>query len=432
MGGTCPDGSGIPWYWGSDGRARAGGCSAAASIAPTTTAPATTTTAVSATTVAPVVVPGTPATPTGVAGNTQVTGSVTAGSGGTPTSYTITQSTTSGGTYSAGCTVTGASGSCVVTGLTNGTTYFFKTTATNSAGTSSLSSASSSVTPATVPGTPATPTGVAGNAQVTVSVAAGTGGTPTSYTVTQATTSGGVYSTGCTVTVPASSCVVTGLTNDTPYFFKTTATNSVGTSGLSVASTSVTPVATCATGGTCVVGNTGPGGGLVFYVASNFTSTGSDCNTTCKYLEAAPVGWGNGITVVAGETTGTSTADPRLYWCSNTSTLRNATSKSAIGDGRPNTATGTEAGWAACTSGAIFQAELYAGGGKTDWHLPSFSELGQMNSQRTLISTTLCCYTSSTEVSATLIKHYNMSDGGSGGYGKASAGYYQRPIRAFG
>ena len=30
LGGTCPDGSGVPWYWGSGGQARAGGCSAAA------------------------------------------------------------------------------------------------------------------------------------------------------------------------------------------------------------------------------------------------------------------------------------------------------------------------------------------------------------------------------------------------------------------
>ena len=429
LGGNCPDGSGIPWYWGSDSTARAGGCSAAASIAPTTTAPATTTTAVSATTVAPVVVPGTPATPTGVSGNAQVTVSVTAGSGGTPTSYTVSASPQVSGVTRT-CTVTGASGSCVVTGLTNDTAYTFTTTATNSAGTSSASTASASVTPATVPGTPATPTGVSGNAQVTVTVAAGTGGTPTSYTVSASPQVAGVTRT-CTVTGASGSCVVTGLTNSTAYTFTTTATNSVGTSSASTASTSVTPVATCATGGTCVVGNTGPGGGLVFYVASNFTSTGSDCDTTCKYLEAAPVGWGNGITVITGETSGTSTADPRLFWCSNTSTLRNATSKSAIGDGRPNTATGTEAGWAACTSGAIFQAELYAGGGKTDWHMPSFNELGQMNSRSTLIGTTLCCYIGSTELNATMNKHYNMSDGGSGSVLK-SAAYYLRPIRAFG
>ncbi len=126
------------------------------------------------------------------------------------------------------------------------------------------------------------------------------------------------------------------------------------------------------------VGDTGPGGGIVFYVATaDFTSTGSDCGTACKYFEAAPPGWGNGITVVAGETTGSSTVDPRLTWCSDTATLRNATSKSAIGDGRPNTTTSIN-GVAACTAGAIYHAELYAGGSKTDWHLASKDELLQM------------------------------------------------------
>jgi len=134
----------------------------------------------------------------------------------------------------------------------------------------------------------------------------------------------------------------------------------------------------CADGGVCAVGDTGPGGGVVFYVAStNFTSTGSDCGTTCKYLEAAPTGWGNGITVAAGETTGTSTVDPLLTWCSNTTTLRNATTKTAIGDGRLNT-TNPNTGAGACTTGAIYHAELYAGNGKTDWHLPSKDELNEL------------------------------------------------------
>jgi hypothetical protein len=40
------------------------------------------------------------------------------------------------------------------------------------------------------------------------------------------------------------------------------------------------------------VGDRGPGGGIVYYVsASNFTSTGSICNTACKYLEVAPATW---------------------------------------------------------------------------------------------------------------------------------------------
>ena len=52
---------------------------------------------------------------------------------------------------------------------------------------------------------------------------------------------------------------------------------------------------TCAEGGTCVVGDIGPGGGIIFYVSRlNFTSTSSNCNTECKYLEVAPSGWNGG------------------------------------------------------------------------------------------------------------------------------------------
>ena len=47
---------------------------------------------------------------------------------------------------------------------------------------------------------------------------------------------------------------------------------------------------TCAQGGTCVVGNVGPGGGRVFYApGTNFTMTGAPCSTTCRYLESAPL-----------------------------------------------------------------------------------------------------------------------------------------------
>jgi hypothetical protein len=48
----------------------------------------------------------------------------------------------------------------------------------------------------------------------------------------------------------------------------------------------------CSEGGDCAIGDTGPGGGTVFYVsASGFTATGSACNTNCHYLEFAPKGW---------------------------------------------------------------------------------------------------------------------------------------------
>ena len=466
LGGTCPDGSGIPWYWGSGGQARAGGCSAAASIAPISTGSSGS--AATTTTAAPVVIPGTPATPTGVSGNTQVTVSVTAGSGGTPTSYTITKST-DGVNYSTGCTVTGASGSCVVTGLTNGTAYTFKTTATNSAGTSSSSTASSAVTPEVVPGTPATPTGVSGNTQVTVSVTAGAGGTPTSYTITKSS-DGVTYSTGCTVTVPASSCVVTGLTNGTAYTFKTTATNSAGTSGLSSASGSVTPATVY------VVGDIGPGGGFVFYVsAANFTSTGSVCNTACKYLEVAPIDQSTDIVwattaafcYAAGSDSGSSDCKNNSIYSNTAGQAASQSASFAIGMGMANTnqiyarvSNNGGVGGAATSTYAAGLAWAYsvAGNSNTDWHLPSRDELnvlckwngglawtsndtlcssGTLNSATNGASTSAMStktYWSSSEAAAASTKSQNFPSGHvNEGFGKnETTNKWTRAVRAFG
>ena len=98
--------------------------------------------------------PGTPGTPTAVAGDEQVTISVVApSSGGSPASYTVTALDNSGNPLSPAktCTVAGATGSCVISGLTNGAAYKFSSTATNGAGTSSESAASLSATPTTPP-----------------------------------------------------------------------------------------------------------------------------------------------------------------------------------------------------------------------------------------------------------------------------------------
>ncbi len=86
--------------------------------------------------------PSAPPAPTAIAGDGKATVTVAAGSGNTPASYTVTASP--GGRT---CTVTGAAGSCLVSGLTNGTGYRFTATATNAGGTSSSSAASSAVTP---------------------------------------------------------------------------------------------------------------------------------------------------------------------------------------------------------------------------------------------------------------------------------------------
>jgi uncharacterized repeat protein (TIGR02059 family) len=94
--------------------------------------------------------PGVPPAPTAVPGDGQATITVAAGSGTAPTSYTVTAVGTSPAQT---CTVTGSSGSCVISGLTNGTPYTFTTTATNTdpAATSGSSSASNAVTPVVNP-----------------------------------------------------------------------------------------------------------------------------------------------------------------------------------------------------------------------------------------------------------------------------------------
>jgi hypothetical protein len=120
----------------------------------------------------------------------------------------------------------------------------------------------------------------------------------------------------------------------------------------------------------CKIGMTGPGGGLIFFVDYNDQHTGLD------YLEAAPVGWGNAITVnqggLTGEYTGSATKDPVMKWCSDTSSRLGlgGWNNSAVGTGGSNTSTADTT----CAGGAIQAVSDYAGGTKTDWFLPSVGE----------------------------------------------------------
>jgi len=95
------------------------------------------------------VAPNTPGTPSAVAGDAQATITVTAPSSGvTPSGYTVTAVQDTSKT----CTVTGSTGSCIVTGLTNGISYTFTSVALNGDTVSALpSAASSAVTPIAVP-----------------------------------------------------------------------------------------------------------------------------------------------------------------------------------------------------------------------------------------------------------------------------------------
>ena len=101
------------------------------------------------------------------------------------------------------------------------------------------------------------------------------------------------------------------------------------------------------------IGDVGPGGGLVFLISGGLT------------YEMARKDWG------ANETTG-------IQWCSDwTNSVATGT---AVGTGSANTtAMLTSASpFVACTSSAPNAVRTYAGGGFTDWFLPSQDELNAM------------------------------------------------------
>ena len=192
----------------------------------------------------------------------------------------------------------------------------------------------------------------------------------------------------------------------------------------------------------CKIGMTGPGGGIILFVDYNDQYTGLD------YLEAAPVGWGNGIAVSpigipsneAGldgqpapdyfESTGTLTVDPIMQWCSNTSSLlgSNAFATLGVGTGGSNTSTAD----ITCTGGAIQAVSDYAGGSKTDWFLPSLGEAMLMDTnlrQAGVGGLDSFGYWSSSEVDADYSRMQFFS-GVKASFPKAIL-LYVRPVRAF-
>jgi fibronectin type 3 domain-containing protein len=128
----------------------------------------------------------------------------------------------------AGNVSTATGTSALVTGLTNGTTYYFWIVAVGEP--PAVVSNMASATPAAVPGAPAGLTATPGNAQVTLSWAApaSDGGSSVSgydlYAGTTADFNGGAPLAKVTGTV----VTVTGLVNGTTYHFKVTAVNRVG------------------------------------------------------------------------------------------------------------------------------------------------------------------------------------------------------------
>ena len=184
--------------------------------------------------------PSAPGEPTIVTGDSQATASWSTITGQGVTSYQVTASdVTNPGMDGDGNTCTapqGTSPSCTITGLTNGDSYTFGVTATNTVGTSPASTSSAPATPSTVPDAP---TGLSavdnGDGTSTVSwTASDDEGSPiTGYTVTATdVTHPGIDGDGntCMTDGSGTSCTVTGLTEGDAYTFSVVATNANGDS----------------------------------------------------------------------------------------------------------------------------------------------------------------------------------------------------------
>ena len=226
------------------------------------------------------------------------------------------------------------------------------------------------------------------------------------------------------------------------------ATNIV-TISITRASTATTVVAlTCATGGVCALGETGPGGGKVYYVhASGTFACGATLSQNCKYLEVAPNTWSGGA------------ADPMKLWATAEHESGEVPSiadefpaynnASAIGLGYKNSLAIVLQG--NDTTTAAGAARAYRGGSQSDWYLPTTAELNLLCQwARNVIQdvTTECTggtLNSGTGASGGFLTAFYWSSSESGGFNAwtqiftngsqqnvlKGPTFYMRPVRAF-
>ena len=145
----------------------------------------------------------------------------------------------------------------------------------------------------------------------------------------------------------------------------------------------------CDTGLPYACGDTGPGGGTIFYVSSTAFACGADMGSFCNYLEVAPNLWApnsqtqcRNVKVDGGGKCGGSAQQTSdfagngkgitLCTVSTTASIDSLASGQAVGTGYANTTILVPL----CNpSDAPNIARAYDGGGMTDWFVPSMYEM---------------------------------------------------------
>jgi hypothetical protein len=290
----------------------------------------------------------------------------------TVTSYIGSAYSVAGNTCVVANTTTAPTGtqSCTVSGLTNGSSYEFSVvpTGNSTASTSSALSAAVSVTNAM-----ATPTVAnAGSGKITVSFVAD--GVATLYTVNTASGSpSGSCSVVNTTTPPtgAQSCTVSGLTNGSSYTFTVTPSGNSTTSGVSLASASISvgttplaaPTVAFAASGAVKVTFQADGVASTYTVNSASTATGA-VNASCVVANSTTPPTGAQSCTVTGLTNGDAYTFTVTPSGNLTTSLVSAASASILvaGSVAPNAPTGVTAVGGAGTIAITWVAPTNTGG----------------------------------------------------------------------
>jgi hypothetical protein len=356
-------------------------------------------------------------------GSTAVLGGVISSTNGIASSVGVIYSTDLNfGTYSTATIQTNVAAgtyTSTISGLSSSTSYYAKSFIVNNAGTS-YGAVISFTTPTVVPTKVAVTRASVGRTygaifttqpQVTIQTASGSTVTNSSETVTASISSGGALIGTKSVNAVNGVATFTNLGLKGMNGIAYTITYTV--SGLTTATESVTPT------GSWSLGDTGPGGGKIFYVNTSGFACGPTLSETCYYLEVAPIG-----------------ANTTKDWAVSANRTSSAgASGTVIGSGYQNTMAIINQG---NSNSAAAYAQEYRGGSLSDWYLGTRLELYQIYVNRATIFTGTEVintefpgeYWTSTEANASQAYSYRIYDN-QGPWPNSKTSNSVRPIRSF-